>query len=146
VADLILVRRMKRSLFLSLVVLTFLPVAIRAENPHRVHVTAVHDMPTRDLRFRVVSGVTAPPKLIRGLAPVYSLPPIGWREDGFATISCTVDVTGRTRGFRVVKASRPYFARDAIAALEKWTFQPAMKGDRPWPCEIEVPFLFRLHP
>jgi TonB family protein len=137
---------MKRSVFLSLVALTFLPLPIRAENPHRVHVTAVQNMPTTDLRFRVVSGVTAPPKLIRGLAPVYSLPPIGWREDGFATISCTVDVMGRTRGFRVVKASRPYLARDAIAALEKWIFHPAMKGDRPWPCEIEVPFFFRLHP
>ena len=137
---------MRRSVFLSLVASACLPVVVRAENPHLVHVNPVQDMPTKDLRFRVVSGVTAPPKLIRGLAPVYSLPRAGGREDGFATISCTVDITGHTRGFRVVEASRPYFARDSIEALEKWIFQPAMKGNRPWPCEIEVPFFFRLHP
>jgi TonB family protein len=137
---------MKSSVFLLLIALACFPAAIRAENPRLVHVTGAGDMPARDVRFVVVSGVTVPPKLIRGLAPVYSLPRAGWREDGFATISCTVDVTGRTRGFRVVKASRPYFARDAIAALEKWTFQPAMKNHRPWPCEIEVPFFFRVHP
>jgi TonB family protein len=137
---------MKRFVFFSLVAFACSPLAIWAENAHRVHVTAVRDIRTGDMRFLVISGVTVPPKLIRGLAPVYSLPRIGWREDGFATISCTVDLTGRTGGFRVVKASRPSFARDAIAALEKWTFQPAMKGQRPVACVIEVPFFFRLHP
>jgi TonB family protein len=137
---------MKRFICLSLVAFSCSAVATRAENPQRVHVTAVGDLPIGKMPFVVVSGVGVPPRLIRGSAPMYSLPPIGWREDGFATISCTVDVTGRTRGFRVVKTSRPYFARDAIAAMEKWTFQPATKGGHAVPCEIEVPFFYRLHP
>lgn len=112
----------------------------------RVHVTALGDLPPGKMPFAVISGVAVPPKLIRASAPVYSLPRIGGRENGFATISCTVDVTGRTHGFRVVKSSRPYFARDAMAALEKWIFKPATKNGRPVPCVIEVPFLFHLHP
>jgi TonB family protein len=111
-----------------------------------VHARAAGDIPASELQIVGPPNVDIPPKLVSGSAPVYSFPRLGPREDGFARIRCTIDPTGHTRGFEVVKASRPYFARDAITAMQKWVFQPAQRKGHPVACQIEVPFFYGRYP
>lgn len=51
----------------------------------------------------------------------------GLNESGSVTVSLVVKPDGTTTRIKVLEASHPALAKAAIAAVEKWTFEPAKK-------------------
>ena len=85
------------------------------------------------------------PKFISGAAPIYPISRLRLRQPGYAEIRFTVDETGHTRDFQVLKTNYPYFASHAIAAMREWRFQPGTKHGRPVSCHNNrVPFTYRI--
>lgn len=84
------------------------------------------------------------PKFISGTAPIYPITRLRLREPGFAVIRFTVDESGHTRDFQVMKTNYPFFASHAIAAVQKWRFRPATKKGRPVSCRVETPFFYQV--
>jgi TonB family protein len=94
--------------------------------------------------FGPSSEFDLPPKFISGAAPIYPITRLRLEEPGFAVITFVVDETGRTRDFRVEKTNYPFFGTHAIAAIQKWRFQPATKHGRPVSCRLRIPFNYRI--
>lgn len=84
-----------------------------------------------------------PPKFITGAAPMYPISRLRNRESGYADIAFTVDDTGHTRDFRVLKTTYLYFANHAILAVQNWWFKPATKNGHPVPCRLHIPFTYQ---
>jgi TonB family protein len=82
-----------------------------------------------------------PPKFVHGLAPTSQLS--GKGQWGYTEIEFTVEPDGSTAQFRYLNATAPYFARQAIVAVQKWTFTPAVKNGRPVAVRVRLPFTFR---
>jgi TonB family protein len=102
-------------------------------------------MPANKMQFGKSSQYDVPPKFISGPAPTYPPSRLRQRESGYADIVFTVDESGHTRDFRVVKTSYLYFANHAILAMQDWRFQPATKNGHPVPCPLHVPFTYRCN-
>jgi hypothetical protein len=75
-------------------------------------------MPANKMQFGKSSQYDVPPKFIGGPAPTYPPSRLRQRESGYADIVFTVDESGHTRDFRVVKTSYLYFANHAILAMQ----------------------------
>jgi TonB family protein len=84
-----------------------------------------------------------PPKLLRGYAPFY---PPGYaikRKQGDLVIEFSVGLDGKTANLRVVSSTSPAFAKQAIDAVKKWQFTPALKHGQPVVVRVQFPFKFR---
>jgi TonB family protein len=119
---------------------------MRAENslpPVNTHPT--EQIPAQHIRVAASrEQFDVPPKFISGAAPIYPITRLRLGEAGYAVIRFTVDEAGHTRDFQIVTTSYPYFAKHAIAAVQKWQFQPAMEHGGPVSCRIEAPFFYRV--
>jgi TonB family protein len=62
---------------------------------------------------------------------------LGERE-GEVRVAFSVDVNGRIDDYLVVASTHPEFARMTVAALKKWTFEPAMLAGTPVPASTEI--------
>jgi TonB family protein len=102
-------------------------------------------MPTNKMQFGKSSQYDVPPKFISGPAPTYPPSRLRQRESGYADIVFTIDESGHTLDFRVVKTSYLYFANHAILAMQDWRFQPATKNGHSVPCCLRVPFAYRCN-
>src|SRR5882724_7040649 len=72
-----------------------------------------YGMPAKKMQFGKSSQYEEPPKFISGPAPIYPTSRLRNRESGYADIVFTVDESGHTRDFRVLKTSYLYFANHA---------------------------------
>ena len=90
------------------------------------------------------SEFDAPPKFLRGNAPNYPIRKARRGESGYAVVDFTVDESGRTRDIKVETANDPSFANQAVVAIQRWLFQPAMKKGRPVSCRIQTPIYYRM--
>lgn len=74
-----------------------------------------------------------PAKMRGALAAVY---PYALRREGAtgtARVLAAIDTRGRVNGVKVVATDRPEFGRALVAALEGFTFDPALKDGKPVP-------------
>lgn len=62
--------------------------------------------------------------------PVWPYEPLLAGESGSARVEFTVLANGLVTGVKVREATAPEFGRALVAALETWTFQPAIKDGR----------------
>jgi TonB family protein len=62
---------------------------------------------------------------------------LGERE-GHVRLALSVDTTGKMDDYLVVAHTHPAFARATVAALKKWTFEPAMMAGTPVPSSTEI--------
>jgi TonB family protein len=83
-----------------------------------------------------------PPKVLEGTRPVYPALEADRREKGFAVIICTVGIDGRARDFEVEMMTNPAFAYEAMLAIQKWRWSPALKNGRPVAQKMRVPMHF----
>jgi protein TonB len=88
-------------------------------------------------------GVLAP-RRISGNAPNYPMDSLMRGGAGDAVIEFTVTEAGETADFVVVSASSAGFARNSIAALKTWRFEPAHKEGRPVPYRVRQPFSYTM--
>ena len=83
-----------------------------------------------------------PPKVLEGKRPEYPALEADRREKGFVIIICTVGVDGQARDFAVELMTNPAFAYEAVRAIEKWRWAPALKHGQPVAQKIRVPMHF----
>jgi protein TonB len=147
VAELRLVRPVR---FLALALIVMTPAMARqtqaADPLPPVNAWAGSPLPPKQMQGSGHSlECDVPPKFISGAAPIYPISRLRLREPGYAEIRFTVDETGHTRDFQVLKTNYPYFASHAIAAMRGWRFQPGTKHGRPVSCHNNrVPFTYRI--
>lgn len=82
------------------------------------------DLPP-DLRYDI------PPKPHDIVLPVYPYALLRDGVNGAATVSFIISETGKIMIADVTKATRPEFGAAAIAMVEQWAFEPALKDGRP---------------
>ncbi len=64
--------------------------------------------------------------------------------EGRVNLSATVGVDGRAFEIGVVRGLDGGLDRQAVKAVRKWQFAPAVSGDRPVPCCVTIAVEFRL--
>ena len=92
---------------------------------------------------RVGGGVTAPVPL-NNVQAMYSDKGRTEKISGNCLISVIVDANGMPQNPRLVKSLEPSMDQNAIAAVGKYRFKPAMKAGVPVPVVITVQVAFRL--
>lgn len=63
---------------------------------------------------------------------------------GVASVAVAVDDTGRLTDYLVTSYSHPRFAENAVAALRKWTFEPAQVHGSPRASEADLTFQYEV--
>jgi TonB family protein len=59
-------------------------------------------------------------------------------------LSLIVGIDGRTSDIRVLTALGMGLEEEAIKAVKRWKFEPAIQGGKPVPVQIAVEVAFRL--
>jgi protein TonB len=107
---------------------------VAAVPPQPIQVAAVPAIPPRAL-----SGAAGNPK------PDYPLEARRRGLQGKVMLRVEVSAAGRPQGVSVIASSGyPVLDRAALAAVERWRFNPATQAGLPVPGTAEVPIVFRL--
>ena len=85
-----------------------------------------------------------PPKVLEGLRPHYPDLEAERREKGYVVIICTVGVDGKASDFAVESMTNPAFVYEAVRAIEKWRWAPALKDGHPVAQKVRVPMHFNV--
>lgn len=77
-------------------------------------------------------GETRPARPLRQVQPNYPPDAARRRQEGWVELSFTIGVDGRVTDVQVVR-SQParVFDREAISAMQQWTFEPALRDGQP---------------
>lgn len=87
-------------------------------------------------------STTRPPRPLHRESPVYPAALAGANLSGTAEIILAVNSIGEVIDSKIAKASHAEFGKAALAAALKWTFEPGLKGGRPAPQLVSIPFVF----
>jgi TonB family protein len=93
--------------------------------------------------YKKSADFDVPPKVLKGMRPDYPQAEGLNREPGFVIIICTIGVDGQAGDFEVETMTNPAFAYEAVRAIEKWRWAPALKNGKPVPQKVRVPMTFR---
>jgi TonB family protein len=63
---------------------------------------------------------------------------------GYVRLAVTVDADGRPIGITVTKGLGEGLDENAVEAVSKWRFRPAVKDGKPVPCPATIDIVFRL--
>lgn len=85
-----------------------------------------------------------PPKVLKGYRPRYPQPEADNREKGFVSVICTIGVDGKATEFEIEQMTDPAFAYEAVRAIAKWKWAPAMKNGHPVTAQVRVPMHFNV--
>jgi TonB family protein len=85
-----------------------------------------------------------PPVLVRRVDAVYPPEALAAGAQADVAVEITVGADGGISEPRVVSSGGEAFDAAALAAVQQWSFSPALEGDTPVPVRIRVPFSFRL--
>ncbi len=94
--------------------------------------------------YRVGCGIKAP-HTIRQQEPEYSERARKKKISGTVQLSAVVDSSGNVRDIQVTKSLERSLDQQAIAALQKWKFQPASKDGQPVAVRLDIEMEFRLY-
>ena len=90
-----------------------------------------------------VGGHIRPPRLVRRIEPVYPEICKQARIQGDVRIDAIIDVSGRVVEMKVL-SGHPLLATAALAAVQKWLYEPTYLNEQPIPVVLEVTVNFRL--
>jgi TonB family protein len=84
-----------------------------------------------------IGGPVSAPRLVTAPDPEY---PPGQTGGGIVVVTCTVDEKGQPQQVHVVRSLSDDYDREAVQAVEKYRFTPAMlqEGSAPKPVPVEV--------
>ena len=114
---------------------THVDYADRARTPLRPMVSVVH---------KKSDAFDTPPRVLEGERPEYPEPEGDHREKGFVSIICTVGVDGKATEFEIESMTDPAFAWEAMKAISKWKWTPAMKDGHAVRQKVRVPMHFNV--
>ncbi len=86
-----------------------------------------------------------PPHVVHASNPKYPRDARAAGHQGTSILSFTVGTDGNPRDINVVRKLDTELDDCAIAAVRKWRYEPARKGDKPLEVKIETRIQFRLH-
>lgn len=86
---------------------------------------------------------TLPQPIVR-IAPDYPRRPQERCQEGYVVVEFTVTVDGTTRDIRVLDSSDSAFEREAVRAVQRWKYRPAMKDGEPVAVRLRVRVDFEL--
>jgi protein TonB len=90
-------------------------------------------------------GETRPARPLRQVQPSYPPDAARRRQEGWVELSFTIGVDGRVSDVQVVRAQPArVFDREAISAMQQWTFEPALRDGQPVPSRGARRMEFRL--
>jgi len=124
--------------------LTVRPGPLQESSPISARVLPVSHTPPSDGVYRVGGPVSAPRPLNRVEA---NFSDKGRREhiSGLSLFGLIVDVHGMPEAITVVKSLEPSMDQNAIAAVSRYRFMPAMRYGEPVPVRITVEVNFKLY-
>ena len=94
--------------------------------------------------YKVGEGGVTPPRLIDKVEPAYSAEASEAKLEGTVILAVEVHPDGRIHNARVTKALGKGLDEQAIAAVERWRFSPALKDGKPVAVAATVEVNFRL--
>jgi TonB family protein len=98
----------------------------------------------QDKPYRVGDGVTAP-KVVVKVDPQYTPEAKHAKIEGTVRLSTVISKEGVPEEIKVVKGLDPGLDKNAVAALEKWLFEPGTKDGKPVRVAATVEINFRLN-
>lgn len=107
----------------------------RARTPLKPMVSVVH---SKSGDFDV------PPRVLEGNRPEYPEAEADRREKGYVVIICTIGVDGHARDYEIELMTNPAFAYEAVRAIDKWKWAPALKNGHPVAQKVRVPMHFNV--
>lgn len=84
----------------------------------------------------------SPPRVLEGMRPEYPELEANKNEKGFVSVICTIGTNGKAIDFEIETMSNPAFAYEAVRAIQKWRWAPAMKDGHPVVQKVRVPMHF----
>jgi iron complex outermembrane receptor protein len=87
-------------------------------------------------------ATVTPPTVARHVDAVYPPSALAERKHTDVVLVATVDVDGHVSKVDVAESGGADLDEAALIAIRQWTFVPAMRGDKPIPSRIRVPFHF----
>ena len=94
--------------------------------------------------YKVGGGISAP-QAISSPDPDYTEEARKAKKQGTCVLWLIVDAAGRPRDIKVVRGLGLGLDAQALAAVQKWRFQPALKDGKPVDVEISVEVEFHLY-
>lgn len=85
-----------------------------------------------------------PPRLLRIVKPVYPQDAFIKKIEGVVVVGCSIGPDGRVRKVWVISSKTPVLNNAALAAVQQWSFAPAVKHGRPVATIIQAPVSFRI--
>ena len=86
-----------------------------------------------------------PPKVRNHVNPEYPALARSGEIEGIVVVKCTVDEKGKVIRVSILQTASPIFNEAALAAVRKWTFEPAEQSGNPVPATITIPLEFTLN-
>jgi TonB family protein len=128
--------RSKRALWLAVSLAGAIALRLPPRHAHAQD-TTTHDQPAA----ASTESVT-PPKLLQSALPVYPGQAPAPGQDVSVSLIVTVGADGGVEAVEVAQTAGPELDDAAMAAVRKWRFQPARRGERPVSSRIRVPVHF----
>ena len=120
-------------LALSLAACTHISYEDRARTPLKPMKSVVHVKS---------DAFDTPPQVLEGNRPEYPEAEAMHREKGFVSVICLISVDGKATEFEIEAMTNPAFAYEAVRAIQKWRWAPAMKNGHPIAQKVRVPMHF----
>ena len=93
--------------------------------------------------YKIGGDVTAP-KVLYKIEPEYAQQPKRDKIQGPVLLGVVINTHGRAQNVHVIKSLNPDLDKNAMKAVTKWKFQPAMKDGKSVPVEAKIEVNFRL--
>jgi TonB family protein len=137
--------------FVALLTFSIARVGVTAALPlPPVLVAAIKAPPAPSQRTRIGNGNSAsvpgviPPKILQSTSPMYTPDAIRAHVEGTVTLEGTVDIQGKVSGLHVIKSLRQDLDRNAIDAVLRWKFSPAVRNGLPVEAVMQIEVDFKI--
>jgi protein TonB len=90
------------------------------------------------------AGDTRDARAVRTVQPAYPPEALRRRQEGWVEVEFTIGIDGRVRDVSVLRAQPlRVFDREAIRAMQQWTFEPALRDGQPVESRLRRRFEFQ---
>jgi iron complex outermembrane receptor protein len=86
--------------------------------------------------------VLTPPSVVETVDPTYPPEEVASNRHPTVVMHVTIDPDGRVHDAHVDESAGEHFDREALAAVRRWRFEPARRGDRPIAARVRVEVRF----
>jgi TonB family protein len=107
---------------------------------------SLEDSDNADVAYYRVGGEVSAPIILNHADPEYTHEALRAKYGGICIVSMIVDAQGMPRNLHVVRALGMGLDQNAIEAVKKYRFKPAMKDGKPVPVKVNIEVNFRLYP